>query len=134
MNAIKLARIFGEMGCLFMRNELRDALNYFQKMLENNRIVYILDNNKPYAFLFFSMTNDPDKFLKKDKWEYLDHDENGKIVYVEKLISKGWNKELRSEFERIIAEKYPQFESGVWHRFARWGDRQVIAKRRKINV
>lgn len=130
MNAVKLAKIFGEMGCLFYQHELKSALDYFQKMLEADRIVYILSDDKPYAFLFISLTNDPDAFLKKGKWEYLDQDEAGKILYVEKLISKGWDKETRVLFEKLITEKYPQIEYGLWHRWAKWGDRKVTSKRR----
>lgn len=134
MNAIKLAKIFGEMGCLFLRDELRDALDYFQKMLESDRIVYILNENKPHAFLFISITNEPERFLNKSKWEYLEHDKSGNIVCVEKLISKGWDKETRLLFEKLIVERYPQIDSGIWYRWKKHGDHKVISKRRKIHV
>ena len=135
MDAIGIIRMLGEMGLRFKgEGELDRAILYFINMIKDERICIVYDEGEPYAMIAYSMTDDPDTFLKKDTWNYLQHNPHGKIVYVEKMASKGWNRQIRTIFEHVISTKYPQMESGIWHRWAKFGDRKVIAKRRLINV
>ena len=134
MNAIDVMRILGEMGVLYRESTFDSVLLYFINMIKDERVVIISEDNKPYSVIAYSMTDNYEPFLKKGSWDYLPHNSSGHIVYVEKLVSLGWNKQVRIMFEHIIRTKYPTMEYGMWHRFARWGDRPVITKRRIINV
>ena len=123
------------MGLKFRgEGELDSAILYFINMIHDGRVLEILEDGEPYAICAYSMTNDPDTFLKKGTWDYLPHDSNGSVVYIEKLASKGWDRRLRNIIEHIILTKHQQMEYGVWHKWAKWGDRKVISKRRLVNV
>lgn len=134
MNPITVLKIMGEMGLRYRPSEMDQAIDYTTRMMDNGRVIMIWDRDMPQAVLFFSMTNDPDLFLKKGTWEYRSQDPEGKIIYLEKLISRGWNRKLRAQLETEIIKKYPNMTHGVWHRYAFWGDRKVISKRRLQNV
>lgn len=134
MNAIDLMKIMGKMGTMFSAKSIEEIIDYCALMLNDDRVIMISEDSNPISFIFYSITDEPEKYLEKEKYQYLTHDKSGKFVYVEKLISFHWNKYLRIIFERLITSKYPQIESGVWHRQARWGDRRVISKRRFQNV
>ena len=135
MNAIDVIKMLGEMGLKFRSScELDSAILYFINMIKDERIILISEDGEPYAVIAYSMTDDPDTFLKKETWDYLQHDPIGNIVYVEKIVSKSWNRELRNILEHVVSAKYPQMEYGMWHKWAKWGDRKVISKRRLINV
>ena len=134
MNAIELMEILGNLNCRFYEIQLEQTISYFQKMIDDERVILISKDKVPYAVMTFSITNDPDKFLKKGVWDYLPHDPKGTIFYAEKLMAKGWDKELRINFESLILALYPQIEYGIWHRYGKTGDRQVTTKRRLHNV
>ena len=135
MDAIEIMRILGEdLRVRFHKEELDLAILYFLKMMKDERIIMINENNHPHAIMAYSLTDDPDVFLKKDTWDYLPQNLLGKTLYVEKLFSKGWNKELRTVFEKMIIQLHPHVEYGLWYRYGLWGDRKVISKRRLQNV
>jgi hypothetical protein len=124
MNAYDIIKILGEIGVLFRTKIIDDAIDYFALMLYDERIILIKKDGNPHAIICFSMTDEPEIYLKKKTWDYLSHDVLGKTIYVEKIVSKGWDKELRDQFEREIIKRYPQIEYGVWHREGKHGDRR----------
>lgn len=130
MRTLELLKLMGDMGVIYSEDRLPEIVDYCAYMLRDSRIMMINEEGKPCAFIFFSITDDPEKFLKKAEYEYRPHDHWGKMVYVEKLVSFIWNRDLRVIFERMIIEKYPQIECGVWHRARKHGDSKVISKRR----
>ena len=130
MNVTDLIKSMGSMGTMFSEKNFNDILDYCSLMLYDERVVMVNENDKPVAFIFYAITDDPDKYLKKGSYEYIPHDISGKAVYVEKLVSFTWNRDLRMLFERIIIEKYPQIEYGVWYRAKKWGDQKVVTRRR----
>lgn len=130
MNVIDLMKSMGEMGTMYRAQDFNEILDYCALMLYDERVIMINDDSKPVAFVFYSLTDDPERFLKKGEYEYLPHDIKSKTIYVEKLVSFNWNRDLRALFERIVTTKYPQLENGVWHRRGKHGDRQVLTKRR----
>lgn len=134
MNSIELINILGEMRFRFYDDQIEDIIEYLDKMISDKRVIMIDNEHGPCVVVTFSVTNSPDEFLKKDTWEYKPHDKRGEIVYVEKLMSTGWNRDLREILERKITELYPNIKFAVWHKYARWGDRMVISKRRLQNV
>ena len=134
MNAVDLMIILGSLGVMFRAKEVMASIDYFSNMIETGRVIIIYKDGDPYAVMTFSITNDYEPFFKKKTWDYLAHDPSGKIIYIEKLVSKGWDRTMRIQFQDEISEKYPNLEYGVWHRIAQWGDRKVITKRRLTHV
>lgn len=134
MNSISILKFMGELGARFYINRLQEVISYLESMIRDKRIIVIYDEDRIYAFLAFSIGEDAIEYWKKDIWAYLPHNPRGRTIYVEKLVSRGWNRELRETFERKILELYPHLETGMWHRWATWGDRKVITKRRVGNV
>lgn len=122
------------MGLMYKESEIDDAILYCANMLKDERIITINKDGEIYAVMFFSITDSADEFLIKKTWEYRPHHPEGRVIYVEKIVSKGWDKELRSILERVARTKHPQIEYGIWHKWAKWGDRMVITKRRLLNV
>ena len=134
MNSVDLLLEMGKIGWRFRRQDVLPMMEYFDAMIKENRVVMISKNDSMIAMLAFSMCDNYEPFLKKKDWDFLNHDPNGNIMYVEKLVSLYWDKEVRKRFEEIITKVYPRIEYAVWHRFAKWGDRKVIYKRRIQNV
>lgn len=133
-NAIGIMKFMGECGARFSYKGLDHIISYIENMIKDQRVTVISENHKPIAVLFFSMTDNPQYFLRKGTWDYLPHFPQGKIIYVEKLVSRGWNKLIRKQFESEVTKVHPQIEFAIWHRYAKWGDRQVTYKRRMKNV
>ncbi len=134
MNSVELLIGMGDIGWRFKRKDIPSMMNYFDKMIEDKRILIIAREGNLLAVMAFSMCFDYETYLKKGEWEFKEHDRSGDIIYIEKLISLYWNKEMRYEFENIITAFYPNIKYGVWHRWAKWGDRKVVYKRRIQNV
>lgn len=134
MDPIQIIELMGEMGYKFNEKDIDPMIAHILNMLKDERIMVINKDSKPYAIMFYSITDSIDEFLVKETWDYKPHHPEGKIVYVEKIISMGWDKDLRRIIEQTVRTKYPQVEYGVWHRWAKWGDRMVVTKRRLLNV
>ena len=131
MTTIEVLKTIGEMGGRYKISEFNSIGEYIFKMLTDKRIVDIEGFNGGRAIIFFSICDDYDPFYKKDTWTYRPHFPDGNIAYIEKLISTKWDREMRELFENEILKHYPNAEFGVWHRFAKWGDRKVMRRRMK---
>ena len=130
MRVIDLLVFMGEYGKRYRESEVPEIFLYFQQMNIDERIIAILKNEELYGFACISIGDNWQQFHKKDTWNYRTHSPEGKIVYIELLICKEWNRELRLLLEQEILRKYPQIEKAVWHKWAKWGDRQVLSVRR----
>ena len=130
MTSSEVLYLFRRIGFDIDLRVLTKFTDYISSMMKDDRVLIIYENGEPYALLLYSITNNHIPYLLKSDWTYLEHDPDGSTIYIEKLISKGWNKELRQEFERKILERHPQLTDAVWHKWAEWGDRQVTIKRR----
>ena len=131
MKTIEILKFMGEQGIRYKQDELQTIFNYVNSMIRDNRVIEIESQGKIEAILFISVSDNYEPFFKKTTWTYKPHDPRGKIIYVEKLVAKEWNKEMRMQFEELLTNLYPHFELGVWHRWAKWGDRKTIAFRRR---
>jgi len=127
MTYLDVLEIMYQLGFKVVRSVVYDVIDYLDNMLRDNRILVINKDGQPYALILFSITNSYEPFFLKSDFDFLPHNPNGRIIYLEKLISKGWDKDLRQQFEETILQIYPQLETAVWHRR---GDRKVVAKRR----
>ena len=101
---------------------------YFWRMMTNKRILMVWENRHPIAMICFSITNDTTKFQNKDIWKYLEHKPDGLICYVEKLIAKKWNKDIRNQLVSMGLSEFPQIKYVVFDRPAKEGNREVSIK------
>ena len=127
MTYLDVLEIMYQLGFKVVRSVIINVIDYIDNMLRDNRILVINRNGEPYALIFFSISNSYEPYFFKSDFDFLPHNPNGRIIYLEKLISKGWDKKLRQQFEQTILQIYPQLETAVWHRR---GDRKIVAKRR----
>jgi len=105
-----------------------DAVDYFEKMLKDERVLIIDNDGKIVGIATYSVCNDFNPFYKKTDWDYLPHDPKGKFLYIEKIYSIDYNKRIRQLIELLTRDKYPQLRETMWHKYASWGDRLVRRK------
>ena len=125
INAIDILTFCGEHGIRYKEADLEKAIGYINRMVADNRVIIGED-----MIVFFSMCNEFYPYLVKKTWEYLEHNSNGHIAYIEKAVSSFWSREMRSQIENVIVEMYPTAVVGKWHRYAKLGDREVTTFRR----
>lgn len=126
--SIRLLHFMGEMGIRYLKDEADDAIDYVMRMIADKRVIIIDEDGEGHTVLFFSVCHDSDKFLKKKTWEFKEHEPDGHIFYVEKVVSRKWSKSLTMKIHDIACEAYPQIELGMWHRYGRVGDREFKFK------
>lgn len=129
MKVTDLLTFMGECGARYHESQIPDIVSYFMKMIHDERVVIFSSDSQIEAMLVYSMTNDINIFYKKKSWDYLRQDPDGTIVYLEMMVSREWNKDLRIKFEEAIAKKFPQFEYGCWFRATDGNDRMVKVRR-----
>lgn len=120
----------GDHGIRYVRKDIDKVKNYIERMVEAGRVMTMTDEEGLHTVLFFSVCDDPEKYLKKDTWDYTDHEPNGACFYVEKIVTKKWSVSLRKKVEALATQLYPAFSLGKWHRWGRIGDRGVTVRRR----
>jgi len=130
MNTIEIIEFLCRIGLRFTEKTLKDIVFYINNMIKDNRVIVINKDNEIYCVLMFSLEDNWEKFLKKQNWVYVSHNPFSETVYIEKIVSLGFDKELRKVIESELTKLYPHIKYGIWHRYAKWGDRKVIAKRR----
>ncbi len=134
MRVLDILLFMGELGARYREKDVPLIESYFSKMIADGRVIAIYSNGIPHAILAFSICNDMVKYYQKDTWDYAPHNPYGHVIYVEKLVSKKWDKDLRKQFQHNILLRYPNVDTAIWHRYGRHGDRQVMYKRRLSDV
>lgn len=101
---------------------------YWKLMADDNRLITIEENGKWSVILTYSICDHYIAYENKGLWEYMNHDPNGSIFYVEKLIAVKWNRAIREALEETVVANYPNVKFGVWYRPGKNGenDRKVI--------
>lgn len=133
MNIIDILNFMNEFGARLTQEQSIEAYYYFSDMIDQERLIAIYRNNL-VGFITVSLGDDYEKFYHKDLWEVAEHDPKSETVYIEKMVAKNWNKELRRKFETILLAKYPQIKEAVWHRPTRTDDRKVMVRSRLCNL
>lgn len=110
--------------------QTEEAIRYVSLMLLDQRIIVILRYSDLHTVAFFSICNNPTPYQAKQTWGFLQHDPEGKVVFIEKMVTKGWNKEVRHGLEKVLINRFPQLEEGIWCRDSEQGDRKVTYRRR----
>lgn len=125
---LDVVNFMGSEGVRYKKSELYKVYNYTKRMLDDQRIMVISDNKEIKAVIFFSICEDYLKYLKKPTWKYLEHNSKGTYVYIEKAVSKSWDRGMRLAVQRGILKSYSQVKTGKWHRYGTYGDREVTTK------
>lgn len=103
---------------------------YFKQMASDGRLIIISKDDKFNALLTFSICEGYLPYANKDLWEYLPHNPEGRICFVEKLISLKWSREIFRQLEKEIVNRHPQIEQAVWFRPGKINERKVVYRRR----
>lgn len=125
MTSIDLLVFMGELGGRFTPDQAQQAEAYFDQMIKDGRVIAIYKDGVLHGILAFSLCSNFIPYWKKETWDYRQHEDNGKTLYIEIMASRSWTKELRKTFQQEILNRHPQIEEAIWHRWASWGDRKV---------
>jgi len=102
---------------------------YISRMLEDDRILIVEKDGKIEVLSFLSMGDDPDKFRRKNCWDYLEHDPESKFCYLEKFIAVKWDfwalKEVIRDGIDVARERFPNAEVLFWQRVKKRQDKLV---------
>jgi len=120
----------GECGWFFKRIDIPDGTLYFEQMIKDERVMVFYDDKKPIGFLAYSICDDYLPFWRKSAWEFKPHNPEGKIVFIEHMAFKNFDKKFKTLIERSLISKYPDFECAIWRRNRKPEDKKVIVKRR----
>lgn len=125
MKSIDVLKFFGSCGMRFDKREIVHALSYFEKMMNDNKVVALYNDGKLFGILIYSVTNDEEKFLNKNVWDYLESDPNGKVIVIHYLACLTFDYDLRNEIRTYLKVKHPQFEYALWWRQGKENERLV---------
>ena len=94
-----------------------DKKYYFHKMNLKGRLLFgYSSENKVIGVVTFFLTNDPNRFIRDDIWSVPKEDENGKYIYLDRIVTNR-NIDLASQLE--ILKKYFDYQFPnkqiIWH-------------------
>lgn len=96
---------------------------YYQKMLEKDRLVPITFGSKLIGFITYYIGSLTDKYVRDDPWSVLeDNPETGSICFVDQLITDkdvgNWkySRKVWRNFRDFIKNKYPKVHVIRWNR------------------
>lgn len=103
------------MGC---RGELLPMKysEYVKRMAAEGRIFKIEENGRAMVLAFYGLTDEPEKFLEAERFEYLQHDPKGRTFVMEFMFSSHFKRAYFTEMKRFFYKKYPQIEQTMWLR------------------
>jgi len=104
--------------------------DYFRKMAEDGRLIKIWKDGKSHTFLTFSICDDYRPYAYKALWQVLSHNPSGRICFIEKIVSRGWSKQLRKEIQDAIISRFPSIEEAVWFRPTNTQEERKVTWRR----
>ena len=103
------------------------VLDYYERMGREGRMITIDD---PSTTLTFSICKDFSPFQEKYVFDYIVHDPDGLICFVETFVCRKFSRELLRQIEKAIIDKYPKVEYSVWFRPEESGERKYLYRRR----
>ena len=125
-HSLNILKFMGEVGMRFPRGSVFYVLNYVKLMVEDKRVIELETDGKIHAVLFYSLCYDTEKFLKKDTWEFKEHDKEGTVFYIEKMVASHWSIKLHNMVYDFVTDKYKEVEFLKWHKWSKIGDREVV--------
>ena len=88
-------------------------------MKNNNRLLPFRVDGNIEGFVTFYITNNVDKFIDRDPWEFRDDDEDGENIYIDQCLTHhNVNKPIFiwSAIKEYISLHYPKVKKIIWVR------------------
>ena len=103
---------------------MSEKQTYIKNLYERDRVLIFTDDNyRIKGIMAYFITDNIEQFKREDIWSMPDEDENGRFIYIDKLITDK-NSNLRSNFldtMKYLQSKYPG-KKIIWH------------SRRRVNI
>lgn len=77
---------------------------YYGEMVKRERLIPFFKNDKMVCFIAFYITDDKNKYINANPWDVLDDNPDGKVCYINQLITSK-------------APDNPKLSYEIWHRF-----------------
>ena|SRR3990167_2085808 len=111
-----LAQLFYQWGWEIKHEHYTAFSDYLKEMLKRNRVMVVMNGEEIEAVITYYLTDDYEKLFKKSTWEVVNDDPDGSQIYIDKMVCKKFNKELRVRLAQAIEEKFPNVVEGFYHR------------------
>ena len=104
----------------------------YKKLMEKDQRLLVIYNKtgRILGYIFFSICNEYFPFAAKKTWDYMPHNQDGRICFVEKAVSAEFNRQVLREIEILITSVYPKVEEAIWFRPGKDKEKKVVYKRR----
>ncbi len=116
MKTSHIAKLFYDWGWQIKHDEYVNFVDYLKEMLKRNRVMVVKDGENIEAILFYFLTENPEKFLKKGRWSILNDDQEASKIYIDKMVCKKTNRQMVRKIQDAIESQFPNVNVGVWHR------------------
>ena len=111
-----LSQLFYEWGWEIKHEHYTAFSDYLKEMLKRNRVMVVTEGEEIQAVIMFYLTNDYTKIYKKRTWDVVNDESDGTQIYIDKMVCKKFNKELRIRLAEAIENKFPNVVEGFYHR------------------
>src|SRR3990167_10832588 len=111
-----LSQLFYEWGWVIKHEHYTAFSDYLKEMLKRNRVMVVTEGEEIQAVIMFYLTNDYTKIYKKRTWDVVNDESDGTQIYIDKMVCKKFNKELRIRLAEAIENKFPNVVEGFYHR------------------
>lgn len=112
----ELAWIMEQWGYKIKAEEFESFRAYTQGMFNRRRALIIKSGKSLEAIIFYFLTNDFEMIYKKGTWDIPEDNPAGSQIYLDKMICRRWNKQIRNVVKEAIETKFPCVLEGVYHR------------------
>ena len=116
MTIPELSAIMEKWGYQIKSEEFDGFRNYAQTMFNRRRSILIKNGKSPEAILFYFFTHDYETFYKKATWDLPEDNPTGTQLYIDKMICRHWNKDIRNAVKAALEAKFPWILEAVYHR------------------
>jgi len=106
---------------------------YVTKMMMSGRFASIVEDGKAVLLMFFSVCNDPQPYLDNLDHQFLEHDPSGKILVIEELTCKNFQRRYLQKIQEMMTEKYPKLEKAMWRRRRKGREDKIYTLWRSLN-
>lgn len=132
MNIYDILNSFIYWGKIVKSSEVPKFKKYISEMLRRNRVMMIDGDNGMEALVCYFITDDVSKFNNRPMWSCPQDSEQGKIIFIDKMVALKFTNSLRHAIQDAIEKKFPFVEEAHWLREP--NNRSVIIKRRRTHV
>lgn len=126
MNLGNLHFYFQSWGKMLKPDQVHNFNRYVSKMLMRNRTIIVNGENGIEAIMFYFITDDVKPFANRPMWSTPTDQEEGKVIFIDKMVAHRWTKSVRLAVMDALEKKYPEATEAYWLREPK--NRRVIVK------